>query len=115
MSTDHWDKQYRLVEWQRRQREGAICTFCGTVQWRCLNTLPDGSKACGQCMPRLLDAKEKAEPHCPECGSAALVLITPRIPGPDGWARRCTACGHRWDLADEPLPSADATGQRDAR
>ena len=35
---------------------------------------------------------------CPQCGSSSLVLITPSIPGPDGWARRCKACEHRWEI-----------------
>src|SRR5690242_19792961 len=42
------------------------------------------------------DASGLILPTCPQCGSTSLVLITPLIAGPDGWARRCKACGHRW-------------------
>jgi hypothetical protein len=87
---DETMKAYRLHVW--RDHLDRPCSVCGSVTYRSLNTQANGLRVCGQC------ARPDAPPHCPECGSRSLVLITPAIPGPDGWARRCKACGHRWDV-----------------
>ncbi len=42
--------------------------------------------------------EECAAGRCPACGSAAIVQITPAVPGPDGFGGRCKDCGHEWEM-----------------
>ena len=49
--------EYRLYTWRRQKP----CSLCGTKEWRCMNTMQDGTRVCGQCALILFEAKKREQ------------------------------------------------------
>lgn len=52
-----WELAYRLYDWRRKQP----CSVCGTKEWRCMNTMQDGTRVCGQCALILSRARKREQ------------------------------------------------------